>query len=800
MSVLGSMVVKLGLDPSQYVEGMADAAKTAEEASGGIVSQLSSLGGTMVTGALAVAAAGITAVTAYLYEGISAAGEAELIAARLNRTLQNTGGVSGVTAEMIDELAQQYQGLTRFEDDTIASAAAVMARFDSISKDTFPRAMAISMDLAESLGIDLTQATLMTSKALAEPGVGLMRLKQAGATFSDEMEDMINAMYASGDVAGAQALILQTLEDSIGGTATAAGETFVGQWTIFKNVLGNIGEEMTAGLLPGLSAVFGLFTDLMGSPAVQAWLESAAGWFTALGDEIVHLVDVISANGLGGLFVNFEDGSNYLGGLFELFGMSEDAAYSLGEKINNAVSWIVDTFNWLVTTLKTNKAAVVAILAALAVPIIAFVYSTVIPAAVAAISSMLPIIAVIALVAAAAYVLYSAWESDWGGIRTFITDTWNTYLKPIFDQVVTWLQTNIPIAIQTVKDWFVNVFIPALQTAGAWIQENVIPVLSEIVTWLATNIPIAIQAVSDWWNNVLIPALTNVWSWIQTNLVPVFVDIYTWLATNIPIAIQAVSDFWTTVLLPAITAVWEFLNNSVFPLFQAIGDFFGAVFGVVVTALAGVWQNILLPAFTAVWTFLNDNIFPLFQAIGEFFSAVFNVVITAAAGLWQNVLQPALEAVWGFLSDNVFPLFEDLAALLSDTFGPVIEDVGDFLQNTFAPALDGVGNAIDGVIGWIQDMTEAIKGLELPDWLTPGSPTPWEIGLIGIKDAMRDLSRTALPELEASMALPDVAYGANPGSNTVNNSTTWNVNVSDEGSNGQILRELHAFQVFYPAG
>jgi len=132
MSVLGSMVVKLGLDPSQYVEGMADAAKTAEEASGGIVSQLSSLGGTMVTGALAVAAAGIAAVTAYLYEGISAAGEAELIAARLNRTLQNPGGVYGVTAEMIDELAQQYQGLTRFEDETIASAAAVMARFDSI--------------------------------------------------------------------------------------------------------------------------------------------------------------------------------------------------------------------------------------------------------------------------------------------------------------------------------------------------------------------------------------------------------------------------------------------------------------------------------------------------------------------------------------------------------------------------------------------------------------------------------------------------------------------------------------------
>ena len=89
-------------------------------------------------------------------------------------------------------------------------------------------------------------------------------------------------------------------------------------------------------------------------------------------------------------------------------------------------------------------------------------------------------------------------------------------------------------------------------------------------------------------------------------------------------------------------------------------------------------------------------------------------MITAAAGLWQNVLQPALAAVWGFLRDNVFPLFEDLAALLSDTFGPVIEDVGDFLQNTFAPALDGVGDAIDGVIGWIQEIRVCLFWMVIP--------------------------------------------------------------------------------------
>ncbi len=799
MTVIGSLLVELGLDPSAYVEGLGEASSVASLAASSMVDKFSMLGGSLVQGAIGLAGAGVVALTAYVWDGVAAASEAEMITTRLTRTLQNTSESTGVTSKMIEDLARQYQRLTRYEDDEIVSAAAVMARFDTINAETFPRAIAVAMDLSESLGIDLSQASLMTAKALAEPGVGLMRLKVAGATFTDETERMIMAMVEAGDTAGAQAMILKALEDSIGGTALAAGETFIGQWTTLRNVLGNVGEEMTAGLLPGLKALITLLLDFVSSSQVQTWLENVGTWFGALGEQIVRLVNVVADTGLAGLFVTFADGSNYLGSFLQLFGMGVDSAYAFGAQVNEVVAWIVDAFDWLVTKLQTDKAAVVAILAMLAVPILAFVYSTLIPAAVAVISTILPIVAALALVAGAAYVLYSAWQSDWGGLRTFIMEMWFAYLKPVFDQVVSWLVTNIPIAVQAVKDWFVNVLIPAMQMTGVWIRENVIPALVEIYTWLATNIPIAVQAMSDWYNSVLIPALSSVWGWINNNLVPALVEIYTWLATNIPIAVQVMSDFWNGVLLPAFMAVWGFLNESIFPLLQALGEFLGAVFNVVITAAAGLWQNVLLPAFMAVWGFLNESIFPLLQALGEFLGAVFNVVITAAAGLWQNVLLPAFVAVSDFLTSVAIPVFESLATILSQTLGPVIEDVGEFLDGVFAPAIDSVGDAIATVIGWIESMTDALRKLELPPWLTPGSPTPWELGLIGITGAMRELAHTALPELEASLALPDAgrtAIGQHQSSGQMATDVTYNVYVTGV-NEADVIRGLHEFQTHY---
>jgi hypothetical protein len=59
-------------------------------------------------------------------------------------------------------------------------------------------------------------------------------------------------------------------------------------------------------------------------------------------------------------------------------------------------------------------------------------------------------------------------------------------------------------------------------------------------------------------------------------------------------------------------------------------------------------------------------------------------------------------------------------------------------------AIDGIGDAIRGVIDWIKRMADRLSSIRLPSWLTPGSPTPFELGLRGIADAMRQLPTEAL--------------------------------------------------------
>ena len=43
---------------------------------------------------------------------------------------------------------------------------------------------------------------------------------------------------------------------------------------------------------------------------------------------------------------------------------------------------------------------------------------------------------------------------------------------------------------------------------------------------------------------------------------------------------------------------------------------------------------------------------------------------------------------------------------------------------------------------FVLNYPETLRNLKLPDWLTPGSPTPLEMGIHGINDALGDLIGT----------------------------------------------------------
>lgn len=84
-------------------------------------------------------------------------------------------------------------------------------------------------------------------------------------------------------------------------------------------------------------------------------------------------------------------------------------------------------------------------------------------------------------------------------------------------------------------------------------------------------------------------------------------------------------------------------------------------------------------------------------------------------------------------------------------------------------ALENVGRVISEVIVWIRHMAEVLGAIKVPEWLMPGSATPFELGLRGIADAMRDLSTMELPSLNRAMELTVApAGGAMGGGGTTN--------------------------------
>jgi hypothetical protein len=384
-------------------------------------------------------------------------------------------------------------------------------------------------------------------------------------------------------------------------------------------------------------------------------------------------------------------------------------ADAIGNFAKNVVAWLPTVIVWFQEAfgwLGEHQGLIIGALTAIGVAIAAFVYTTVIPSAIAVVTATYPIVLAMAAITAAVWLVYEAWTNNWGGIRDTLMGWWA--------------------AVQ--------------------------PILMQVVQWFQVNIPVAIQALVTWWNTVLIPALQTAWGWFQTNLLPVLQQIGTLLGVTISTAVAWLATLWQTVLLPAIQSTWAFIQTSLWPLLQALGDFLGAVFSVALTALAGIWQSVLLPAIQVVWGFISGSLWPLFQAVGNFLGAVFGVALTALAGIWQNVLLPAIQVVCEWIGSKLQPIFEAFSKFVSASVMPVIMALAGWFRDNVAPAIQSVADVIETIIDWLNNMATLIKNMKLPPWMTPGSPTPWEMGLRGVAEVLDDLNQDGLPQLNNQLA------------------------------------------------
>lgn len=186
---------------------------------------------------------------------LTAAEDAAKAQAKLTNVFDSMGAAAFTTVEALNAQAEALQSATTFDDESITEFQSVMLTFGNVTGEAFDRAVEAGLDMSALLGQDLQTSAIQLGKALNDPIKGITALTRVGVSFTDQQKEQIRTLTQSGDVLGAQTVILDELERQFGGTAEALAGTAGGQMTQALNQLGEASEEFGKILAPVLVKV-----------------------------------------------------------------------------------------------------------------------------------------------------------------------------------------------------------------------------------------------------------------------------------------------------------------------------------------------------------------------------------------------------------------------------------------------------------------------------------------------------------------------------------------------------------------
>lgn len=221
--------------------------------------------------------------------------EAERVQAQLAAALKSTAGASGQTIASLNQHAGALQRVTAYGDEAIGTAQGVLLTFTKIGGETFPKATEAVLDMATALQMDLKSASIQVGKALNDPILGVTALGRAGVQFSEDQKEMIRSLVETGDIAGAQAIILKELETQFGGSARAARDTLGGALQSLQNAFGDLleGDSGSDGVRGAKEAIEELTSVMQDQQTKQAF-SSMISLVASLTAEMVNGVAIFA--------------------------------------------------------------------------------------------------------------------------------------------------------------------------------------------------------------------------------------------------------------------------------------------------------------------------------------------------------------------------------------------------------------------------------------------------------------------------------------------------------------------------
>lgn len=255
--------------------------------------------GKVAAAGLAVAAA---AAGAFAVESLKAASEAEAISRTMENAVKNSGlfgdatGIKAAT-DALDAHSTKLAELTGIDDELLNSQKAhwmAVPGLASMGTDGINKLAEVTANVAAGTGKDVESIGNMFIKVAGDNETAMSKLTRAGVVLSDSQKQTYNDMVATGDEAGAQAYLIETLGNTYANAAAAAANPFDRLNVIFENLKETIG----AALLPAIEAIVPIVQEfvstLTADPAFQEFLVGLADAFMQLMTALMPLLQPIT--------------------------------------------------------------------------------------------------------------------------------------------------------------------------------------------------------------------------------------------------------------------------------------------------------------------------------------------------------------------------------------------------------------------------------------------------------------------------------------------------------------------------
>lgn len=644
-----------------------------EKTSGGFKSMLGNALSFVAGQAIFTAAAdAVNFLKNQMVDSVKVAIQHQQAMAQTTAVLKSTHDASGETAQSISDLAMSLSQVTPFTEDTTEAAENMLLTFTNIGKNVFPQATKTVLDMSQALGQDTKSSAIQLGKALNDPITGITALQRVGVTFTDSQKKLIQSLVDSGNVAGAQKVILQELQREFGGSAEAAGKTFGGQLQILQNHLEDLKIKIGTAVMPILSNLMGFVSNNIlpglenfGGIVKKVWgylssfeLGSVVQAFQHLGDAVGKILSPLTSLGSNGAASAF------------FTNLRNDLSQALVKAIQDVAGFI----NGLANSLNglSKNGAVTGFLGAL--------------------------------------------QQGFGQLQKIIGgqlgQDFQTFSKTA-QQVGQWFQTSMLPAIQQAM--------PGFEHLGSVIATTVVPSLAKI--WAVGQqvarevMPPLIQAFEK-----VAPIVVKVGGFLADNLGKALQFIMPFAVQ----AAQAIGQFAGEIIsrvVPIVQTMWDKIStflNWIKPYWPQIWGVISTILKSTFDTIKGVIQiawsiitgifKVALDLIQGNWSQAWDDVKGTVSGVWDGIKSIFQGVIDI---IWKDTLKKAIDVVVGgvegFVS-NLVAKFNDLKSHAIEIFVEIKQHISDAL-NSLGGIAQGAWNNVTGAVkGGINDVIGAING------------------------------------------------------------------------------------------